>query len=193
VVGAPHRRPQFAFELTFEVTDGSGVRLPRLSGGFDRRLERLQLLDRFGPPVLPLVEAVDEGSSPTMELIYPWLDPVRHEPLRLLWRHRPFDAGEVPALGHGGAVGPVVDEHTIEDDTGFGQVVVLGDDVDAVLVPSAGGGDVEPSMGGGGRGEGDADVDGVALVAVLGGGLRLTSPRRVHREMTQGWLSPRSR
>lgn len=33
----------------------------------------------------------------------------------------------------------------------------------------------------------------VGLVATLGFGLRLTSPRRVHREMTQGWLSPRPR
>jgi len=29
--------------------------------------------------------------------------------------------------------------------------------------------------------------------ATFADGLRLTSPRRVHREMTQGWLSPRPR
>ena len=34
-----------------------------------------------------------------------------------------------------------------------------------------GGGDVQAAVGGGGGDEGDADVDGVALVAVLGGGV----------------------
>ena len=92
---------------------------------------------------------------------------------RLEFRRGSFGAGlgEVAALGDGGDVGAVVGEDAVEDVAGFGEVVGVGDDVDAVLVAAAGGADVEAAVGGGGGGEGDADVDGVALVAVFGGGV----------------------
>ena len=83
-------------------------------------------------------------------------------------------AGEVASLGDGGDVGPVVGEDGLEDVAGFGEIVGVGDDVDAVLVAAAGGADVEAAVGGGGRDELDGDVDGVGLVAVLGGGVAET-------------------
>ena len=82
--------------------------------------------------------------------------------------------GEVAALGDGGDVGPVVGEDALEDVAGLGGIGGLGDDVDAVLVAAAGGPDVQPAVGGGGRDELDGDVDGVALVAVFGGGVAET-------------------
>ena len=106
-----------------------------------------------------------------MDLLPPWLDPVRHDGVRLGSCRGSFGVGEVTALGDGREVGPVVGEDVVEDLPSLGEVVVFGDDVEVVLVAAAGGGDVEPAMGGGGGGEGDADVDGVALVAVFGGGV----------------------
>ena len=60
-------------------------------------------------------------------------------------------AGEVSSLGDGRDVGAVVGEDGLEDVAGFGEVVGVGDDVDAVLVAAAGGADVEAAVGGGGE------------------------------------------
>ena len=78
-------------------------------------------------------------------------------------------AGEVAALGDGGDVGAVVGEDGVEDVAGFAEVGGVGDDVDAVVVAAAGRADVQAAVGGGAGDEGEGDVDGVALVAVLGG------------------------
>ena len=66
--------------------------------------------------------------------------------LRLRCRLRAFALGEVAALGDGRDVGPVVGENAFEDVAGFGRVVGVGDDVDAVVVAASGGGDVQASM-----------------------------------------------
>ena len=77
--------------------------------------------------------------------------------------------GQMPALGDGRGVGAVVGEDLFEDVAGLAGFV--GDDEQVVLLPSAGGADVEASVAGRGGDDGDADVDGVALVAVGGGGV----------------------
>ena len=134
-------------------------------------MERLELLDGVGPELLTIVNAVDEELPPIVELLSPWLDPVRHDGVRLRRCGVSFGAGEVAALVDGGKVGPVVGEDAVEDVASLGEVVVLGDDVDPVLVPASGGGHVQPAMGGGGGGEGDAHVDGVALMPVFSRGV----------------------
>ena len=77
--------------------------------------------------------------------------------------------GQVPSLRDGGGVGAVVGEDLFEDVARLAGFV--GDDEDPVLGAASGGGDVEAAVGGGGRDDADADVDGVALVAVGGGGV----------------------
>ena len=77
-------------------------------------------------------------------------------------------------MGDGGDVGPVVGEDAVEHVAGFGEVVGVGDDVEAVVVAAAGHADVQAAVGGGGGDEVDGDVDGVGLVAVLGGGVAET-------------------
>ena len=77
--------------------------------------------------------------------------------------------GEFPALGDGGGIGAVVGEDPFEDVTGLSGLV--GDDEESVVVPAAGGADVQAAVAGCGGDDGDADVDCVALVAVGGGGV----------------------
>ena len=79
--------------------------------------------------------------------------------------------GEGAALGDGGDVGAVEGEDAVEDVAGLGDVVAVGDDTEQVLVAAAGGGDVQAAAGRRRDGEGDGVVDGVGLVAVLGGGV----------------------
>jgi hypothetical protein len=50
-------------------------------------------------------------------------------------------------LGDSGDVSPVVGEDGFEDVAGFGRVVGVGDDVDAVVVSAAGASDVEAAVG----------------------------------------------
>ena len=71
-------------------------------------------------------------------------------------------------MGGGGDVGPVGGEDRLEDVTGLGDIVTIGDDAQDVVVVAAGGGDVQAAPGGRWRGEGDGGVDGVGLPAVLG-------------------------
>ena len=77
--------------------------------------------------------------------------------------------GQMPALGDGRCVGSIVGEDLFEDVAGL--LGFVGHDEQAVLLPSAGGADVEASVAGRGGDDGDPDVDGVALVAVGGGGV----------------------
>jgi hypothetical protein len=76
---------------------------------------------------------------------------------------------EVPSLRNGGRVGAVVGEDLFEDVTGLAGFV--GDDEDPVVIAAPAGGDVEAAVGGGSGDDADADVDGVALVALAGGGV----------------------
>ena len=114
-------------------------------------------------------QVVGELLSPVGGLLPPGGQPVGSERLGTWRRLRAVALGEVAALGDGGDVGPVVGENGVEDVAGLGQVGGVGDDVDAVVVASSGGGDVQAAVGGGRGDEGDADIDGVALMAVLGG------------------------
>ena len=63
--------------------------------------------------------------------------------------------GEALALGDGGDVGAVDGEDPFEDVAGIGDVVAVGDDVDPVLLTSAGDGDVQAAAGGRRAGEVD--------------------------------------
>jgi hypothetical protein len=171
VICVPHRRAQVGLQLTFQVSDGPGVRLPCLTSGVDGRLQRVELFEGFGPALLSLVRTVDEGLPSIVELLSPWFDPVRHSGFRLRLRRGPFRVEEAPELGDCGTIGSIVGEDAVEQVTCFAEVLVLGDDVDPVLVPPASGCDVQPAMRRSWRGEGDANVDGVALMAVLGGGV----------------------
>ena len=66
------------------------------------------------------------------------------------------------------------------------QFRLLGDDEDPVLVAAPGGADVEAAVAGRLRDHGEADVDGVALVAVGGGGVDVGQP-------APSYLSPTTR
>ena len=121
------------------------------------------------PSVCSVGEVVDELLSPVVELLPPGWSQSGTQRLGTWCRLRAVALGEVAALGDGGDVGPVVGEDALEDVAGFARVGGVGDDVDVVVVASSGGGDVQPAVGGGRGDERDADVDGVALVAVLGG------------------------
>ena len=153
-VGFPHGRAELAVQLLFEVADGSGVGLPRLPGGIEKGLELVQLVARGGSSVLSVGETVDQLLAPVVEPLTPRLHPVGEERIGLGPGRRAVTVGEVAALGDGGDVGPVVGQDALEDVTGLAQVGGLGDDVDPVLVPSAGGGDVEAAVGGGCGGRG---------------------------------------
>jgi hypothetical protein len=77
--------------------------------------------------------------------------------------------GEVAALDDGWGVGAVVGEDLFEDVSGlFG---CIGDDEELVVLAAAGDGDVEPAVTGGWGDHAEADIDGVAFVAVAGGGV----------------------
>jgi hypothetical protein len=78
-------------------------------------------------------------------------------------------AREVAALSDGGDVGPVAVQDGFEDVACLGGVGGFGDDVEAVVVASSGGGHVQAPMRGRVGDQGEGDVDGVALVAVFGG------------------------
>jgi hypothetical protein len=66
-------------------------------------------------------------------------------------------------------VGAVVGEDLFEDVSGmFGSI---GDDEELVVLAAAGDGHVEPTVAGSRGDQAEADVDGVAFVAVAGGGL----------------------
>ena len=157
----------------FDLGDAVGVGLPGGPGGGERRLEVGELGGGLGAPVGSVGEIVGEIVAVLLELGPPRVDPAGNDRRRL---GRPGSGrvglvGEVAALGDGGDVGPVVGEDGVEDVAGLGEVGGVGDDVDAVLVAAAGGADVQAAVGGGRRDEGDGDVDGVGLVAVLGGGV----------------------
>jgi hypothetical protein len=156
---------------SLEIVDGSGVGLPCGSGGVEGRLEVGELLAPGRLPGLVVGQVVGELVALVGELLPPGRKPVGGSWLCGWCGMRAVGLGEVAALGDGGKVGSVVSQDAVEDVPSFGRVVGVGDDVDAVVVASAGGGDVQPTVGGGRRGEGDTDVDGVALVAVLGGGV----------------------
>lgn len=79
--------------------------------------------------------------------------------------------GELLAADDGGDVDHVVGQGALEDVAGFGEGRFLGDDVESVLVATAGGADVEVAVAGRAGDEGDAGVGGVALEAVGGGGV----------------------
>ena len=79
--------------------------------------------------------------------------------------------GEAAALGDGGDVGPVPGQDRFQGVAGLGRVGGVGDDVEAVVVAASGGGHVQASVGCRAGDEGEGDVDGVALVAVSGGGV----------------------
>jgi hypothetical protein len=81
-------------------------------------------------------------------------------------------AGEVAALGDGRDVGAVVGEDLFEDVTSLCRVI--GNDEQAVLLSSPRGGHVQAGVARGCVDDGQADVDGVALVAVGGGGVAET-------------------
>jgi hypothetical protein len=73
----------------------------------------------------------------------------------------------VPALD----VHAVVGEDGLEDVSGLVEIGGLGHDVEAVVVASSRGSDVQATLARRRRHQGQGDVDGVTLVAVLGGGV----------------------
>ena len=100
------------------------------------------------------------------------VDPVRDPVPRGVGLFTGWDlVGEGASLGNSGDVRPVMGQHGLQHVAGLGKIGGLGDDVDLVSLPSPGGPDVQPAVVGRGRDEGEGDVDGVALVAVLGGGI----------------------
>jgi hypothetical protein len=78
---------------------------------------------------------------------------------------------EFSAAGDGGDVGAVVGEDVLEGVAGGAEVGFVGDDEEPVALAASGGTDVEGAVAGAGGDEGVAAVDGVALVAVGGGGV----------------------
>jgi hypothetical protein len=84
-------------------------------------------------------------------------------------------SGEVSSLGDGRDVSAIVGKNGLENVAGVGEIVRVGDAVDAVLLAAAGGADVQAAVSGGGGDELDRDVDGVGLVAVLGSGVAETN------------------
>ena len=84
-------------------------------------------------------------------------------------------SGEVSSLGDGRDVSPIVGKDGLENVAGVGEIVRVGDDVDAVLVAATGGADVQAAVSGGRRDQLDGDVDGVGLVTVLGSGVAETN------------------
>jgi hypothetical protein len=82
--------------------------------------------------------------------------------------------GKGAALGDSGDVGAVEGENRLEDVSGFGDIVAVGDHAEHVLVAAAGGGDVQAAACRHRRDERHAVVDGVGLEAVLG--RRITQP-----------------
>lgn len=78
---------------------------------------------------------------------------------------------KMAALGRGGDVSSVDSEDRLEHVAGGVGVGGVGDDVNLVAGAAAGGTDVEAASGGGSGRQLDADGDGVALVAVFGGGI----------------------
>ena len=78
---------------------------------------------------------------------------------------------EVAALGDGGDVGAVVGEDASRTSRASARSSVSVTTWMWFSSRPAGGADVEAAVGGGGGDELDGDVDGVALVAVLGGGV----------------------
>ena len=153
------------------------VGLPGGPGGGECRLEVGEFDGGLGAAAGSVVEVVDEILAALFELGPPRTDPVGNDRRRL----GPSGmgglglAGEVASLGDGRDVSPIVGEDGLENVAGLGEIVGVGDDVDAVLVAAAGGADVQAAVGGGGRDELDGDVDGVGLVAVLGGGVAETN------------------
>jgi hypothetical protein len=83
-------------------------------------------------------------------------------------RHRVL---EPATLGDGGLIGTVVSEDACEDIAGLIDVGVWRDDVELVRLSTPGHRDVQAAVRAGRSDEGDADIHGVALVAVLGGGV----------------------
>ncbi|MGH9268071.1 MAG: hypothetical protein ACRD0D_07830 [Acidimicrobiales bacterium] len=79
--------------------------------------------------------------------------------------------GEFSAAGDGGDVGAVVGEDVLEGVAGGVEVGLVADDEEVVALAASGGADVERPVAGAGGDEGVAAVDGVALVAVGGGGV----------------------
>jgi hypothetical protein len=79
VVGAPHRRSQLGLQLTLQVSDGSGVWLPRPSRRVDGGLECLELIVGVGSALPTMVEAIDKRLPPIVDLLSPRLDPVGHD------------------------------------------------------------------------------------------------------------------
>jgi len=84
-------------------------------------------------------------------------------------------SGEVSSLGDGRDVSPIVGKDGLENVAGVGEIVRVGDDVDAVLVAATGGADVQAAVSGGRRDQLDGDVDGVGLVTLLGSGVAETN------------------
>ena len=109
----------------------------------------MERLGRGGPPVLPVGDAVEELLSLLGDLCSPRSEPAREEIVWLDAVLRAVRLGEKAALGDGGDIGPVVGQDGVEDVTGLAHVVGVGDDVDAVLVSSSGGGHVQAAVGGG--------------------------------------------
>ena len=172
VVGLPHRWTQHGAQLVFDGGDASGVGLPPSSSGRDRRLQIGQLGGGFGAPVCSLGETDGEILAALLELVPVTDEPRRDDLVRFPGGFRTIGlVGEVAALGDGGDVGSVVGEHGFEDVAGLGGVGALGYNVDPVLLAAACRADVQASAGGRRGDELDADVDGVGLVAVLGGGV----------------------
>ena len=158
-------------QLVFGGGDACGVGLPPSSSGRDRRLQIGQLGGGFGAPVCSLGETDGEILAALLELVPVADEPRRDNLVRFPGGFRTIGLREVAALGDGGDVGSVVGEHGFEDVAGLGGIGPLGHDVDPVLLAASCRADVQASAGGRRADELDPDVDGVGLVAVLGGGV----------------------
>ena len=107
------------------------------------------------------------------------MEPVGDLAARLQAWRLPVLLGELPALHDGGDVGAIGGDDRFEDVAGFGEVVGVGDDVDAVVVATAGHRDVQAATGGRRAGQGDRGGLGGGLGAVLGG--RVPEPHMLER------------
>ena len=181
----PHGRPQHVPQLVFDLGDAVGVGLPGGPGGGERRLEVGELGGGLGAPVGSVGEVAGEIVAALLELVSVRRRASRERPrparragsgVGIWWaRSRRWVTAGMSARSWASTAS--------RTSRASARSCVLGDDVDAVLVAAAGGADVQAAVGGGGGDEVDADVDGVGLVAVLGGGVAEPDmlPRRSRR------------